>query len=113
MFEFLRLAFDLRNAGSTFQLIIDRVMTGLPCSFVYLDDIIVASKCMEQHQKDVKEVFRHLWRAVLVIKEEKCKFAVPEVQFLGHHVTAEGIRPLPDRVKAVQEHPKPTNIKQL
>ncbi len=34
------------------------------------------------------------------MNEEKCKFAVPEVQFLGHHVTAEGIRPLPKSHKA-------------
>jgi hypothetical protein len=88
-------------------------MAGLPFVFIYLDDIVVASKSMEQHQKDVEEVFCCLWTAGLVINKEMCEFAVAEVQFLGHHVTAEGIPPLPDRVKAVQEHPKPTNIKQL
>jgi hypothetical protein len=68
---------------------------------------------MEQHQKDVEEVFRHLQTAGLVINEEKCEFAVTEVQFLGHHVTAEGIRPLPDRMAAIQDHPRPTTVKKL
>jgi hypothetical protein len=77
-------------------------MAGLPFVFVYLDDIIVANKSMEQHQRDVEEVYCHLQTAGLVINEEKCEFAVTEVQFLGPHVTSEGIRPLPDRVAAIQ-----------
>jgi|LakMenEpi03Aug12_release.lakeMendotaPanAssembly.Ray.scaffolds.fasta_scaffold1094798_1 hypothetical protein len=44
---------------------------------------------------------------------EKCEFAFPEVQFLGHHVTAEGIWPLPDRVAAIPDHPRHTTVKQL
>jgi hypothetical protein len=69
---------------------------------------------MEQHQKECGKSFPLFFRtAGLVINEEKCKFAVPEAQFLGHHITAEGIRPLPDRVEAVQDHPKPSNVKQL
>jgi hypothetical protein len=45
-------------------------------------------------------VFCCLWSARLVINGEKCEFAVWEVQFLGHHVPAEGIRPLLSRVAA-------------
>jgi hypothetical protein len=70
-------------------------MAGLPFVSVYLDDIIVANKSMEQHQRDVEEVFCRLQTAGLVIKEEKCEFVVTEVQFLGHHVTSEGIRSAP------------------
>jgi hypothetical protein len=110
LFEFLRLPFGLRNAGSTFQRMMDRVLAGLPFVFVYLDDIIVANKSLEQHEK---EVFHRLRSAGLVINGEKCEFAVREVQFLGHHVTEEGIRSLPDRVAAVQDHPKPSTVRQL
>jgi len=113
LFEFLCVPFGLRNAGSTFQRMMDRVMAGLPFVFVYLNDIIVASKSMEQHQRDVEEVSRCLRSAGLVINEEKCEFAVQEIQFLGHHVTSEGIRPLPDIVAAIQKHPKLTTVKQL
>jgi hypothetical protein len=49
----------------------DQVLAGLPFVFVYFDDIIVASKSMEQHQRDVEEVFCHLRSAGLVINEEK------------------------------------------
>ncbi len=90
LFEFQRLTFGLRNAGSTFQQLMDRVLAGLALAFVYLDDIIIASPSMEQHQRDVEEVFRRLQVAGLVINFEKCTFAVPEVDFLGHRVSASG-----------------------
>jgi hypothetical protein len=51
--------------------------------------------------------------AWLSMEGEKCEFAVWEVQFLVHHVTEKGIWPLPDRVAAVQDHPKPFTVKQL
>jgi hypothetical protein len=43
LYEFTRMPFGLRNAGSTFQRLMDRVLNGLPFAFCYLDDIIVAS----------------------------------------------------------------------
>jgi hypothetical protein len=88
----------------------DSVLARLTSVFVYLDEIIVASKSLEQHEKYVEEVFRCLRSFGLVINGEKCKFAI---QFLGHHVTAEGIQPLPYRVATVQDHPKPFTVKQL
>jgi hypothetical protein len=91
----------------------DRVLAGLAFAFVYLDDIIIASPSMEQHQLDVEEVFQRLQAAGLVINFEKCTFAVPEVDFLGHRVSASGFAPLPSRVAAIQKYPRPATVKQL
>jgi hypothetical protein len=113
LFEFLRLTFGLRNAGSTFQRLMDQVLAGLAFAFVYLDDIIIASPSMEQHQRDVEEVFRRLQAAGLVINFENCTFAVPEVDFLGHGVSASGFAPLPSRVATFQKYPRPATVKQL
>jgi hypothetical protein len=71
LFKFLCLTFGLRNAGSTFQWLMDRVLAGLAFAFVYIDDIIIASPFMEQHQLDVEEVFQRLQAAGLVINFEK------------------------------------------
>jgi hypothetical protein len=54
----------------------DQVLVRCPFVFVYLGDIVVASKSMEQHQKDVEEIFRRLRTTGMVINEEKCEFAV-------------------------------------
>jgi hypothetical protein len=97
LFKFLCLTFGLRNAGSTFQRPMDRVLAGLAFAFVYLDNIIIASPSMEQHQQDVEEVFRWLQAASLVINFEKCTFAIPEVDFLGYRVSASWFAPLPSR----------------
>jgi hypothetical protein len=84
LFEFLCLTLGLWNAGSTFQQLMDQVLAGLAFAFVYLDHIIIASPSMDQHQRDVEEVFRHLQAAGLVINFEKCTYLVLEVDFLGH-----------------------------
>jgi hypothetical protein len=68
---------------------------------------------MEQHQRDVEEVFRRLQAAGLVINFEKCTFAIPEVDFLGHRVSASGFAPFPSRFAAIQKYPRPTTVKQL
>jgi hypothetical protein len=60
------MTFSLRNEGSTFQWLMDRVLAGLAFTFVYLDNIIIASPTLEQHQQDVEEVFCHLQAAGLV-----------------------------------------------
>jgi hypothetical protein len=66
LFELLHLPLGLMNAGSSFQHMVDTMLAGISFVFVYLDDIIVASKSMKQHQKDVEEVFHHFQSAWLV-----------------------------------------------
>jgi hypothetical protein len=56
LYEFLCMPFGLRNAGCTFQRLMDRALSGLSGSFWYLDDIITASKDDEQHQMDLQQL---------------------------------------------------------
>ena len=58
LWEFLRMPFGLRNAGQTFQRMIDQVLLDLPFVFTYLDDILVASSSPENHMHHLKEVFK-------------------------------------------------------
>jgi len=113
LWEYLRLTFGLRNAGCTFQRLMHRVLSGVDAAFPFVDDILVASATLEQHVADVRAVLERLREAGLVLNGEKCEFGVQEVDFLGHHVTYEGILPLQDKVEGVLQHPKPTNVKQL
>jgi hypothetical protein len=113
LFEFVRMTFGLRNAGNTFQRLMDRILDSLSYCFVYLDDILVASTTLLEHEQHVREVLQRLREAGLVLNAEKCVFAVAELDFLGHHITAAGITPLLSSVDAILLHPLPTNIKQL
>ena len=85
----------------------DEVLEELDCIFVYLDDILVASNTVEEHHIHLEEVFKRLQQHGLVLHLEKCVFFASSVEFLGQHVSAEGIRPLEARVAAIATHPRP------
>ena len=113
LFEFLRMTFGLRNAGNTFQRRMDRILAGLDFIFVYLDDVIIGSNSRAEHLQHLRILFQCLEAAGLVINREKCVFAVKEVEFLGHHVSAAGTLPIASRVAAINDHPEPTTVKEL
>jgi hypothetical protein len=113
LYKFLRMPFSLRNAGCTFQRLMDRALSGLCGSFWYLDDIITASKDEEQHKVDLNNLSQQLQDKGLVINGEKCKFGQKKLDFLGHEVSAAGTKPLQDNVAALMNFPLPQNIKQL
>lgn len=113
LWEFLRMPFGLKNAAQTFQRLMDSVLQDLDCAFVYLDDILVASSSAQSHVDDLNAVFHRLRHHGLVIKLEKCLFGVTSLNFLGHRVSASGSTPMPSRVDAVKEFPKPGTVKAL
>jgi hypothetical protein len=113
LFEFLRMPFGLRNAGSSFQRMMDRVLAGLPFAYCYLDDLRIASPGLKAHQQHLQAVFERLRLFGLVINLEKCVFAVDSFEFLGHVVSAQGARPITSYVEAVDQRPPPTTIKEL
>ena len=113
LFEFKRTSFGLRNAGQTFQRFMDEVFAGLPYVFVYLDDILVASKTRAEHRRHLKEIFARLKLHGLVINREKCVFFAQEVEYLGHLVSAAGVAPLSTRVEAINNFPQPCTRGQL
>ena len=58
LFKLLRMPFGLRNAGPSFQRFMDKVLQGLDCIFVYLEDILVASNTVEEHHIHLEEVLK-------------------------------------------------------
>ena len=85
----------------------------MDCIFVYLDNILVASNTVEKHHIHLEEVFKRLQQHGLVLHLEKCVFFTSSVEFLGQHMSAEGIRPLGARVAAIAAHPRPGTKSQL
>ena len=84
LFEFIRMPFGLKNAGQTFQRMMDDVLEGLDCCYVYMDDILVASVDEATHVEDLRAVFQRLRGAGLVLNLEKCTFGAAHVDYLGH-----------------------------
>lgn len=109
LWEFLRMPFGLKNAAQSFQRLMDGILRDVPFAFVYLDDILVASHSPQEHYQHLQQLFKLLSSNGLVINKAKCVFGADELDFLGHHVSAAGIAPLPDRIAALQNSSAPTN----
>jgi hypothetical protein len=112
-FEYLRMPFGLMNAGTTFQWKVDRVVADLEAVIAYVDNMGVASRNAEEHAVHLRQLFTRLREHGLVINMEKCVFGAPSTQFLGHHLSAEGVEPLPENVLAVTDFPRPSTVKEL
>ena len=114
-FEFNVMPFGLTNAPATFQRLMECVLAGLTPSEcrVYLDDIIVFSTSFAEHLSRLQAVFRRLQHAGLKLKPNKCYFARKDVRYLGHIVTAEGVKPNPAKTEAVSTYPVPQDVHEL
>ena len=107
LFEFLRMPFGLRNAAQTFQRFIDQVLRGLHFCYAYIDDLLIASTTPEEHQEHLRQVFQRLSEHGVIINPTKCHFGATHLQFLGHHIDSEGIRPLDTKVQVIRDFPLP------
>ena len=113
LFLFPRCPFGLKNVGQDFQRLMDRILGDIPHTFVYLDDILIASESVEQHLEDLERVFKILEENGLVVNRKKCILGASSIEFLGHLVDADGIKPLPEKVEAIKKVAPPTTIKEL
>ena len=76
----------------------------------YMDNILVYSGTIEEHYEHVKKVLMALWEARMILNIGKCEFFMQKVKFLGHIVSADGIRPDPGNIAKVVEWPVPKTI---
>ena len=108
LFEFIRMPFGLRNTAQTFQRFIDEVLRDLHFSYAYIDNVLIASSTPEKHKQHLQQVFDRFRQFGVIINPAKCEFGVSELTFLGHYLNINGVRPLLDKVKVIQEFPQPT-----
>jgi len=112
LYRFKRMPFGLMNAPSTFQRMMNgvlRCLTWLTC-LVYLDDIVVFTRGgIERHVVEVAAVVvRHRVAGLtLKLKLKKCLFATRSMEYLGHELSEEDVRPVQLLVTAVSEFPRP------
>ncbi|KAM0053973.1 putative nucleotidyltransferase, Ribonuclease H [Helianthus debilis subsp. tardiflorus] len=115
LFEFLVLPFGLTNAPATFQGLMNAVFKKLlrKTVLIFFDDVLVYSKSMQQHVKDLGEVLQLFRDHQLYAKKSKCSFAGSKVEYLGHVISKEGVSTDSSKIEAVKNWPIPTTVKQL
>jgi hypothetical protein len=113
LFQFKVMPMGLTNSAATFQRFVQHVFADFLTDFVkvYIDDILVHSKTMEEHIKHVQLVITRIQEYGLKIKLAKCEFTVEEIQFLGHIISHNKIKPVKDKLKKLKNFERPKNIK--
>lgn len=114
LFEYPYMNFGLRNAGQTFQRLVDEMTRGLDdFCYPYLDDFIIYSPDQISHEAHLRQLFARLKDYNMVINTSKCVFGAPEVTFLGYTVSDKGVKPLSTKVEAIRNFPPPKNVREL
>jgi hypothetical protein len=100
------------NAPTHFMYLMNSIFMPELSKFVmvFIDDILVYSKSMEEHEEHLQIVLQRLWEHQLYGKFSKCEFWIKEVPFLGHVVSPEGIAVDPSKVKEVLDWKPPTSV---
>ena len=108
-FEFVQMPMGLKTAPAAFQRLMNLVFKDYlgNIALAYMDDLIIYSKTAEKHVQDLTKVFVRMREAGLRFKIEKCNFFQKELRFLGVIISPEGVRLDPDKVKAVNDFPRP------
>ena len=116
LFKPLVMFFGLTNSPATFQTIMDRIFEELITEgqiVVYLDNILIFTNTLEEHQKITQEVLCLLQKHNLYLKPEKCEFEKTEVEYLGVVISHNSVRMDPVKVARVIEWPAATNRKEV
>ena len=112
-YEYVKVPFGLAQAPAYFQELMTGVLKDLPFAMAYLDDIIIYSSTPEEHLEHIRTVFGKLHDAKLSMKLSKCHFFTKEIQYLGHILGSEGVKPVPAKTEAIKAMHPPVNPKQV
>ena len=85
----------------------DNLLQGIQGVVTYLDDIVIIGATEEKHLKSLEEVLEQLAKAGLRVNKHKCSFMVHRVSYHKHSIYANGLHPLSDKIRAVEDAPTP------
>eukprot|EP00731_Ephydatia_muelleri_P004047 Em0002g223a len=113
LYRYNRLPFGVSSAPAIFQRTMESLLAGIPNVSVYIDDLLVSGSTEEEHLHTLEAVLDRLSNAGIKLKLSKCFFLLPSVEYLGHVISADGIRPSTEKTRAISNAPAPQNITQL
>ena len=106
LFRFRRVCFGLSSAPSAFQKMMSVILCGLKGVQCYLDDVVVYGKTLQEYKQNLRAVLEKIRKVGLKLNE-KCQFDLDSIEFLGHLITTDGVKPLPSQTRAILDAPAP------
>ncbi|GJV80173.1 reverse transcriptase domain-containing protein [Tanacetum coccineum] len=112
---YTKMPFGLKNAGATYQRLVDNAFAGQVGRNleVYVDDLVIKSHTEDELVRDIVETFRALRKINMKLNPKKCTFGATEGMFLGYLIEPDGIKPCPEKTKAVIQLPSPRTMKEV
>ena len=107
------LSFGWANAPAVFCEVMARVFDPMIKMILYMDDLAILGRTKAEHLANIREALALMRHHKLYGNVRKCVWMQREVKFLGHVVSAEGIRMDPDKVSTVRDWPQPQDASQL
>lgn len=115
LFHFTRMSFGLAGAPSSFCRLMSIVLRDLlwKVCLCYLDDIVIFARTPEELLERLRIVLDRLREVGLKVKPSKCALFKTQINFLGHLISEHGVEPQPEKIKAIQEWPRPKCVRDV
>ena len=113
LFCYNRLPFGVSSAPAMFQCTMEGILKGIPYVHAYLDDILVTGTSESEHLQILEQVLTRLEEVGIRLKESKCQFLLPSVEYLGYRISGNGIQPTEEKLRAIRDAPTPRDLSQL
>jgi hypothetical protein len=115
LYEWIVMPFGLCNAPATFMRLMEMILADIVWSrcLVYLDDIVAFGSSFRVAFANLEAVFVRLRSAHLKLKPKKCELFRQQVEYLGHEVTPDGVRPAPGKVDALHDWLPPKSLAEV
>ena len=112
-YKFNRLPFGLVCAQDYFQMKMDEIFEGIPGVTPLVDDVLISGSTIEEHDRTLRNALERAKEKNLKLNPEKLTVGVQQVEYFGHLVTSEGLKPDPAKVNAIINMPSPKDKKEL
>jgi len=115
LYEFNKLPMGISVGSQALSRVVDELFADLKGRYVFnfLDDLVVYSSSPKEHVTHVWEVPSRLQRSGFTLNPDKVVLGTSEIKYLGHLISARGVKILPERVTAIQDYPCPVNLRSL
>ena len=109
------MSFRLINTSATFQDLINHVLYDCLDDYavIYLNNILIFSKTLEEHQEHVTQMLKQLQKENLILKSEKCEFYTQKTEYLEHLIISEELKMHSDKIKAILKYSMSTTSKKI